>query len=190
MIAFQFFLSLFHGAAYFIDLPRRMVLQIMTDDLDIQDVLDCHRLYAICRLQHHLLFLMPPHIAHCLFHLEGKLLIAQRLDDIIDRLDLVAMQSILCHIGNKHKQDFLVILSDPARQRNAVHARHFHIQKDQVCILLIMLQKILRTFIDLCDHADLLLFFKSFQIISDLIPHLFFIIYYDYSHTFLPFLTL
>ena len=45
------------------------------------------------------------------------------------------MQGILCHIGNKHKQDFLVILSDPARQRNAVHARHFHIQKDQVYIL-------------------------------------------------------
>ena len=76
-------------------------------------------------------------------HLQGKAVVVQRLQQIGLRLDRIALDGVLGHVGDEDDRHRRVLLPDLPGGLDAVHAGHFNIHQKQVVFRLVVEDQLL-----------------------------------------------
>ena len=155
----QLLLGLLQAAPHRVHRVRRVVVQHTVVGFQIQNLLGIHHTQPIGGLQRQLLAAAALHAAHRPPQLDRKRVIFHRLQDKIERLDLIAANGVLRQIGHEHQHHVGVYGADAFRGRHTAQHRHFDVQKDNVKPALVRLGD-LRTVRKIGHHQGQVVFLR------------------------------
>ena len=118
------------------DVLIRMIGELVLVDLYIGNGLDRDHSHAVRRLNAHPLlthlFSLQP--GDGLAQLHGKVEVANRFQQVVHGVHLVALQRILRYVGGEDQDAAAVLRPHPPRCFHAVHQRHLDVHKDNVIL--------------------------------------------------------
>lgn len=119
-----------------------VVMQDMVLNFHIVDVPGLQHLDAAGQGQHNALSLPALRPADGLGQLHGEHVVVHRLQDKVQGPNLVAVDGVLGHLGDKDQHHLLIRLPDASGRLHAVHIRHGDVQQDDVILRPIVLHQV------------------------------------------------
>jgi len=165
----QFVFNFLHFACGLKDSGRRMIDQGMIIDLDIIDIADRHFTHAVFQTYRIIRRIIQTQDSlDCATEEFGKRKIVKRLQNIIESLYGIPLNSILGQIRDKDNDHGRIHLPDHPRGINPIHQGHIHIHQDDVIFRAVFISNLKS--VAKMDSLYLKLFFSSisFQIAADL----------------------
>ena len=132
MVGGQLFFGLLQAAAHRPGIAGRVIVQQTVAGFEIQNFVGVQKLHTAAHLQGDLPAAAALDALQGALQFCAELVVADRFEHEVERIDLIPADGVLRHVGDKHQHDVGVHLTDTLSRGHAAQGGHLDIQKDDI----------------------------------------------------------